>query len=104
MADDFKYLICDVTGPYSRIEYGKKGDKVTFIKSDSEFSLVELNGDRFHARNINLSDTPIETEENKEAAPDTAVNNKVSKPVPVSRPKTSGKKAAPINKQQSTLF
>lgn len=98
-----KYLKCDITGPYSNIEYGKKGDEVLFIKYQNEFSLVELNRERFHVKNENLSDTPIK--ENTDAIPDTVEINKVNNPVPVS---TSGrkqvKKAAPINKQQSTLF
>jgi hypothetical protein len=101
MAD--KYLLCDITGPYSGIEYGKKGDKIIHLGTQNEFELVELNGERFHVRKENLSETPVEFEKT-EAAPDTVANNKIVKPVPVSKPKAGIKKAAPINKQQSSLF
>jgi len=57
-----KYLLCDITGPYSRIEYGKKGDKVIHLGTQNEFELVELNGERFHVRKENISETPVETE------------------------------------------
>ncbi|HEX7906206.1 MAG TPA: hypothetical protein VF487_20170 [Chitinophagaceae bacterium] len=98
MADEVKYLICDITGFYSRIEFGKKGDKVRFINWSNEFGLVELNGERFHVKKENLSDVLIETEEKTEAIPDTVVKNKTDK-----RQSVSKKKAA-VNNNQSTLF
>jgi len=97
-----KYLLCDITGPYSGIEYGKKGDKVIHLGTQHEFELVELNGERFHVRKENLSEAPVEKEHN----PDTVDNNKIIKTVPVS---PSGRKqikkvTAPINNKQQTLF
>jgi hypothetical protein len=49
-------------GPYSQIEYGKKGDQVEVVEVRCEMILVDNNGLRFHVKMENLTDTvPCET-------------------------------------------
>lgn len=50
------FLVEDITGPYSGIEYGKAGDKVEVIGERGNMVLVENKGERFHVWPNKLSD------------------------------------------------
>lgn len=67
------YLKQDITGPYSQIEYGKKGDKVNVLNDESEMILVELNGVKFHVKmeNLSIKSVPIENLQDPETKPET---------------------------------
>lgn len=53
------YLTEDYTGAASKIEYGKKGDKVTRVSFDNWMSLVKKGDTLFHVRNEKLSPEPV---------------------------------------------
>lgn len=55
------YLTEDYTGPYSKIEYGKKGDKVYITKRSMNMVLVTSeSGFTFHINESKLSQSKIE--------------------------------------------
>jgi len=87
------YLLTDFSGPYSEIEYGKKGDQVTVIKQDEIMALVSNGKDLFHIRLEKLSyEKPVT--DNPESIMTVPAN-----PIPVKRKTKSSRPA-----KQNNLF
>lgn len=54
------YLTRDITGLYSGIIYGEKGDQVTIIDDkDREMILVQGQRERFHVRREDMSEEKV---------------------------------------------
>jgi hypothetical protein len=95
------YLASDVIGPYSRIQYGQKGDKVTVINSETEMILVETNGERFYTKLENLSDKPVPVKAAQDPL-DEIVNPVVTKQY--FKQKAKPKQVQPPHQNQTQLF
>jgi hypothetical protein len=96
------YLNCDVIGAASRIEYGKKGDRVNVISQDESMALVELAEgegaiEKFHVRIEKLTTVQTETESESESEE----NIQLEKPKPERKLTTTKKKSTD---HQSSLF
>jgi hypothetical protein len=90
------YLTENYTGEYSRIEYGKKGDKVNVIEVKGNMALVEGNGKRYHVKVDKLSEKEVEGSDHQE----------IIEPKIATRPKWTGqtKKKPSNSKPQNKLF